>query len=121
MKIFHFDSEVGKGVDAHGSSGFVISRIAHLLDEAVVNCAYLERDGVIGFHQATIPQLFLVVQGDGWVRSESPERISIRAGQAAHWEKGEWHESGTETETGMTAIILESARFDLENMHQYKT
>jgi len=119
MKIFRFDSKVAKGVDAHGSSGFVISRIAHLFDEAVVNCAYLEADGVIGFHQATVSQLFLVVQGEGWVRGESPERISIQAGQAAYWEKDEWHESGTQT--GMTAIILESVRFDLENMHQYKT
>jgi quercetin dioxygenase-like cupin family protein len=110
MKIFRFDSGIGKKVDLYNSSGFTISRVAHLFDEAVVNCAYLDANGVIGHHQATIPQLFLVVQGQGWVRGESLERILIETGQAAYWEKGEWHESGTET--GLTAVIIEGVNFD---------
>jgi len=52
-----------------------------------------------------MPQLFLVVQGEGWVRGESPETRSITTGYAAFWEKDEWHESGTES--GMTAIVIE--------------
>ncbi|MCK6539743.1 MAG: hypothetical protein L6Q26_06760 [Anaerolineales bacterium] len=68
MRLFRFDPEVGKSIDAYGSAGFVISRAAHSLDEAVLNCAYLEANGVIGFHQATVPQLFLVVRGGGWAR-----------------------------------------------------
>lgn len=114
MKLFRFDLEVGKSVDAYGSSGFVISRIAHLFDEAVVNCAYLEAEGVIGFHQATVPQLFLVVLGKGWVRDDSLKRIPVEAGQAAYWDKDEWHESGTET--GMTAIIVEGVKIDLSKL-----
>jgi hypothetical protein len=43
----------------------------------------LGKDGVVGFHQATCPQLFLVVAGKGWVTDESRERISIESGQAA--------------------------------------
>jgi len=111
MKIFRFDPEVGRLVDHFRSSGFTISKVAHVFDEAVVNCAYLDANGVIGYHQAAIPQLFLVVQGEGWVRGESPDRTSIKAGQAAYWEKDEWHESGTDN--GMTAIIIESLKFDL--------
>jgi quercetin dioxygenase-like cupin family protein len=114
MKLFRFDPEVGKSIEAHGSSEFVISRITHLLDEAIVNCAHLEANGVIGFHQAVIPQLFLVVQGEGWVRSASPERTSIQAGQAAYWGKGEWHESGTEM--GMMAIIIEGVNIDFSQL-----
>jgi len=110
MKIFRFDAEVGKGVDLYESSGFTISRVTHLFDEAVVNCAYLAASGVIGYHRATVPQLFLVVQGEGWVRGESSERTFIKAGQAAYWEKGEWHESGTDQ--GMTAIIIEGVNLD---------
>jgi len=91
MKIFRFDSQVGKNIDRYNSSGFVIARVLHLFDEAAVNCAYLSSGGVIGSHQATIPQLFLVVQGEGW-------------------EKEEWHESGTET--GMVAVIIEGVNFD---------
>lgn len=79
--------------------------------EAVINCAYLEPNGVIGFHKATIPQLFLVVQGEGWVRGEAPEsRRPIKAGEAAFWDEGEWHESGTET--GMVVILIEGEDID---------
>lgn len=114
MKIFQFGPEVGKSIDQYQSSGFIISRIAHLPGEAFVNCAYLSPNGWIGYHQAAAPQLFLVVQGDGWVRGKSSERTSIQAGQAAYWEKGEWHASGTET--GMTAILIESANLDPETL-----
>ena len=87
MKIFRFDPQVGKNIDRYDSSGFVIARVLHLFDEAAVNCAYLSSGGVIGYHQATLPQLFLVIQGEGWVRGESPHKTSVKAGQAAFWEK----------------------------------
>lgn len=110
MNIFRFDPEVGKSIDRYNSSGFTISKIAHLSAETFIHCAYLNSGGVIGYHQATVPQLFLVVKGEGWVRSESNERIPIYAGQAALWQKGEWHESGTDI--GMTAIIIEAEYID---------
>ena len=110
MKIFRFDPEVGKGINHFNSSGFILSRVVQLFDEAVVSCAYLSTGGVIGYHQATLPQLFLVVRGEGWVRAGTSDKTSIKAGQAAFWEKGEWHESGTET--GMTVIIIEGINFD---------
>jgi len=110
MKLFRFDLEVGRKIDQYKSSGFVISRIVHLPDKAGIHCAYLEPNGVIGYHQATVPQLFLVVQGEGWVRGESPERVSIQAGQAAYWDQDAWHESGTGT--GMTVIIIEGVNVD---------
>jgi hypothetical protein len=61
MRIYRFDPDVGRRIDQYESSGSVISKIAHLVDEAVVNCAHLDSGGVIGYHQATLPQLFLVV------------------------------------------------------------
>ena len=114
MKIFRFDPEVGKGIDHYGSLGFIISKVAHLNAGAIINCAYLASGGVIGYHQAAVSQLFLVVQGEGWVGGESPERYSIKMGQAVFWEKGEWHESGTET--GMTAIIIEGENISPTNL-----
>ncbi len=111
MKIFRFDRETGKNIDRYNSTGFTLTSVAHLLEEAMIQCAYLEPGGLIGYHQAAVPQLFLVVQGNGWVRGESPERIRIQAGQGAYWQEGEWHEAGTET--GLTAIIIEAVRFDL--------
>jgi len=114
MRLYRFDTGVGESIDLFGSSGFVISKIVRLLEGAVVNCAHLAPQGVIGFHQTTTDQLFLVVQGEGWVRGAEPARTAIAAGQAAYWIKDEWHESGTGT--GMTAILIEGANFDFSRL-----
>lgn len=55
-----------------------------------------------------------MTQGQGWVRDETSERIAIVPGHAVFWEKGEWHESGTNT--GMMAIIIESDLLDPEEL-----
>jgi len=114
MKLYRFDREVGEPIDRFESSGFVISKIVRVVDEAIINCAYLSPNGVIGFHQTTTDQLFVVVQGEGWVRGVEPERTSIKAGQIAYWQKDEWHESGTDT--GLTAILIEGDRLDLSRL-----
>ncbi len=111
MKIFRFDRETGRSIDRYNNWGITLTRVAHLLEETMIQYAYLEPNELIGYHQATAPQLFLVVQGEGWVRGQAPERTRIQAGQGAYWEEGNGHEAGTET--GMTAIIIEAARFDL--------
>ena len=63
-----------------------------------------------GAHQATTRQLFLVTRGAGWVRGPEPERTAIVADQAAFWESGEEHESGSET--GMVALVIEGDTLD---------
>jgi quercetin dioxygenase-like cupin family protein len=112
MKIFRFDTETGRPIDRFGSANVVQSKIARLTADAWVSCMHIGPGGVIGYHRATMPQLFLVVQGEGWVRGESPEQHAITVGRAAYWEEDEWHESGTES--GMTAVVIEveSETFD---------
>lgn len=67
---------------------------------------HLEENGLIGYHQAVVPQLLLVVHGEGWVRGETDEYIKVHSGEAVFWDKDEWHE--TKTDTGLTAIVIES-------------
>jgi hypothetical protein len=105
MIIYRFDAGVGKPIDQFGSVNITFSRIAFLKTATWISCMNVGKNGVVGYHQATIPQLFLVVEGEGWVRGESAERHSIKAGQAAFWAKGEYHESGSKS--GMTAILIE--------------
>jgi len=114
MKLYRFDREVGESIDRFDSTGFVISKIVRALDEAVINCSYLAPKGVIGFHPTTTDQLFVVVQGEGWVRGTEQERTPIKAGQIAYWQKDEWHESGTDT--GLTAILIEGKQLDLSRL-----
>lgn len=110
MKIYRFDPEVSKEIEQFGSVKAIISRILHLEDEAVISSVYIQPQGKIGYHQAVTPQLFLLVQGEGWVREESDENLAVQGGQAIFWEQGEWHETGSEK--GMIAVIIEGVHFD---------
>jgi quercetin dioxygenase-like cupin family protein len=60
--------------------------------------------GRIGMHPAVGEQLFVVVEGEGEVRSGS-EAAHVSAGDAVIWAAGEEHE--TPTETGLVAIVVE--------------
>ncbi len=111
MKIYRFDIGAGQPIGAFDSVNFVMSKVAHLTSEARVSCAYLGPDGEIGYHRTVVDQLILIVQGEGWVRGETEERISVTVGQAVYWSQGEWH--ATTTATGLTAIVIESELLDL--------
>ncbi|SER55062.1 cupin [Salipaludibacillus aurantiacus] len=105
MKIYRFDKEIGKKV-THFNSNFVMSRIAQLEQAVQIGCMHLETNGIIGFHKAVVPQLLLIVAGEGWVRSDDISAIRVKTGDAIFWEEGEGHE--TSTHTGLTAIVIES-------------
>ncbi len=113
MVIFRFDSEMGKQITQYGSVNVILSRVLHVTAAADIRCFYLSAGGIVGYHQATTPQLFLVVNGAGWVRGESNERLAISVGQAAFWERGEWHESGSVD--GMMAIVIEGENLEPTN------
>lgn len=106
MRIYRFDPEVGKENGQFGSLKAIIARVVQMDDEAKINAIYLQPNKSISHQQAMTQQLFLIVKGNGWVRSESDKILAITEGQAILWEKDEWHESGTEN--GMTAVIIET-------------
>jgi quercetin dioxygenase-like cupin family protein len=110
MKIFCFDPEVGQEIEQFGSVKAIIAKILHLENEAAISGVYIRPNGKLGHHQAVTSQLFLLVQGDGWVRGETEEKVIVHEGQAIFWEQGEWHESGSEK--GMTAVIIEGIHID---------
>ena len=73
-----------------------------------VHVAHFAAGGKLGRHPTRLWQLFSVVAGAGWVSGRDGTRQAIRAGQAALWEPGEEHESGTEA--SMIAVIVQSAQ-----------
>lgn len=87
-----------------------MTRVAGHGGQIHIGCMYLEEGGLVGYHEAVVNQLFFVVQGEGWVRGESDEKVQIQAGEAAFWQKNEGHEAGTDT--SMTAIVLEAEGLD---------
>lgn len=105
MKLFTFDPKLGRGITGFGSAKAHISRIAQTDRQVSMVCILLEPGGILGMHPATQNQLFVVVSGEGWIRSGDSARVSIQAFQAAFWEAGENHE--TSTDSGLTAIVIE--------------
>jgi quercetin dioxygenase-like cupin family protein len=105
VRILHLDRHIGKSIEQYRSVNVSFSRVIPTTTQAHIGCIHFSHGGIVGLHQAITQQLFLVVAGSGWVRGESDERTPVSAGQAAFWEKGEWHESGSES--GMTAIVIE--------------
>ncbi len=110
MRLFRFDAAVGRPIEQFGSVNLMISPIQRTEGQVQIGCMHIGAGGVVGSHQAACPQLFLVVQGEGWVRGEEPEHTLIHTGQAAYWEAGEWHESGSAA--GMMVIVIEGDTLD---------
>ncbi|AJY76198.1 hypothetical protein [Paenibacillus beijingensis] len=106
MRIFQFDKETGKSITDYGSKNSFFSRIIKHNKPIHIGCIFVGQDGVVGLHEATIKQLFLIVNGEGWVKGKEGIQYNIKSGFAALWELGEVHESGSEL--GMTAIVIES-------------
>ena len=110
MKIFDFSEKVGKKISAF-QSNFIMSKILNYKGNVHIGAMHLRENGIIGYHEAVVSQLLLIVDGDGYVCGADKEKVKVEAGQAVFWKKGEFHE--TCTENGLIAIVIESE--DLED------
>ncbi|KPB03790.1 cupin domain-containing protein [Bacillus sp. CHD6a] len=110
MKFFRFEKEVGFPIKQFDSKEAHYIKVWRSKQENNVGFIQIDAGGVVGYHQATVQQLFIVVQGEGWVTGTDREKISIKSGEGVMWEEGEWHESGSEN--GMLAIVIESESID---------
>jgi mannose-6-phosphate isomerase-like protein (cupin superfamily) len=96
--------ETAQAITHFDSRGATIGGVARCSGHVRVSFIELDPGGVLGMHEAATPQLFLVVEGAGRVRSGDDEPVPIAQGQCAYWETGELHE--TVTETGLSAIVV---------------
>ncbi len=88
MKLYRFDSATGQKVDHDGGRGGIANQIAHTKQEAVIMCLSIGPDGLVGNHRATVPQLFFVVQGEGWMRGDMDVKEPVSEGQLVLWQRG---------------------------------
>ncbi|MBB4826190.1 mannose-6-phosphate isomerase-like protein (cupin superfamily) [Sporosarcina luteola] len=49
--------------------------------------------GNIGNHEATVPQMLLILEGEGLVRAGNEPEVKVASGDAVLWRKGERHET----------------------------
>jgi GrpB-like predicted nucleotidyltransferase (UPF0157 family)/quercetin dioxygenase-like cupin family protein len=104
VRIFRFGPDVSLPVSRFGS-GFKLGALTAPGAHASVQVVHLDAGGLVGQHEAPVPQLFAVVAGSGWVSGREGRRRELGAGYAALWDEGEPHEAGTDG--GMTAICIE--------------
>ena len=109
MKIVAFES--AHAITRFDSRGATIGGVARCSGHVRVSFIELDPGGVLGMHEAAAPQLFLVVEGAGRVRSGDDDPVPVAQGQGAYWETGELHE--TVTDTGLTAIVVEADELTL--------
>ena len=105
MEFYKFSEDTGKRISKFNSN-FIMSRVIQTDKATNIGCMHLEENGIVGYHQAVVPQLLFVINGEGYVRNDKVENIKVQPGDAVYWEKDEWHE--TETDKGFTAIVIES-------------
>jgi quercetin dioxygenase-like cupin family protein len=110
MRIINFSYDVAEPVTNFDSSGVASVKCASGSGEGHVYSLHFRAGGQIGRHPAGPAQLFLAVEGVGWVEGEDGERRPIRSGEAAYFAPGETHAKGSET--GMIAIMIQLDRLD---------
>jgi mannose-6-phosphate isomerase-like protein (cupin superfamily) len=109
IRVISFVPERSTPISEYQSHG---ASAVHLADGQGPSHAYVVHvapGGQIGPHPAGFDQLFLVVQGSGWVAASDGVRQSISKGQAAFISAGELHSKCSEV--GMVAVMLQDQHF----------
>ena len=109
MEFYKFSKDSGKRISKFNSN-FIMSRIIQTDKATNIGCIHLEENGVVGYHQAVVPQLLVVINGEGYVRNDKEEYIKVLPGDAVFWGKDEWHK--TKSDKGLTAIVIESVELN---------
>jgi quercetin dioxygenase-like cupin family protein len=105
VKIIDFSAERAEPIARFASVGASSVRLGDGHGEAHVYCVRFEPGGKIGEHPTGFGQLFLVVEGAGWVSGQDGVRVELMVGQGAYFARGELHAKGSDV--GMTAIMIQ--------------
>lgn len=109
LQVFRFGAEQAALIPLFGSVGAASVPLAHGMGENHAYALHFAPGGVIGPHPAGFDQLFLVVQGAGWVAGADGVRQALATLEGAFVPAGEMHAKGSEA--GMTAVMLQSSKF----------
>lgn len=117
MEIYTFNKNSGIKISKFDSN-FILSRILQTDQSTHIGCMHLEKNGIVGHHQAKVSQLLLIINGEGYVRGDQEEYVKVQPDDAVFWEKDEWHE--TKTDHGMTALVIEAPKLNPSQFMEFK-
>ncbi|MFJ7405560.1 MULTISPECIES: cupin domain-containing protein [unclassified Lysinibacillus] len=111
MKIYQFSKDSGNAINNYNSHDSFYTKIMKTVEPTNIGFIYIEAGGVVGLHEAPVPQLFIVIQGEGWISGKDREKLLVKQGEGICWQEGEAHESGSDK--GLTALVIQSTQIDL--------
>ncbi|MFG6115425.1 cupin [Halobacillus sp. MO56] len=118
MDFYRFDKEAGHSITKF-ESDFIMSRILQTKKPLHIGAMHLEAGGKIGYHQAVVSQILLIVSGEGEVCGTDKVFHQVKSGVAVFWEQDEWHET-PRSEHGLMAIVIEGEELNPSNMPPFK-
>ncbi len=110
LRVLRFDPQQATSITQFDSVAASAVHLGAGHGEAHVYAVHLAAGGEIGFHPAGYGQLFILVEGEGWVATPD-DRVDVVAGEAVRIEKGTMHAKGTAS--GLVAVMVQIR--DLEN------
>ncbi|MGN4124744.1 cupin domain-containing protein [Lysinibacillus sphaericus] len=111
MEIYKFTMDVGKTIDNYNSISSFYTKIMKTVEPTNIGLIYIEPGGVVGHHEAPVPQLFVVIHGEGWVSGQDRKKIALSNGEGVLWQSGQAHASGSDT--GLTALVIQSKQIEV--------
>jgi quercetin dioxygenase-like cupin family protein len=105
MHLLAFAAGRETPISVYGSRGAHALPLGEGRGEGHVYCIRIEPGGMIGPHEAGFGQLFLVVEGSGWVSGADRVPRPVGAGEGAYIQRGEVHAKGSDA--GLTAIMVQ--------------
>lgn len=109
IRIIQFSADAAEPIESYSSVSSAAAALAHGEGASHVYAVHVQAGGEIGPHPAGFDQLFLVVQGSGWIAGANGVRHSLAALQGAFVPKGETHAKGSQA--GMVAIMVQASNF----------
>ena len=111
MKIYKFTKDGANAIHNYNSLHSFYTKIMTTVEPTNIGFIYIEAGGFVGLHEAPVPQLFIVIEGEGWVCGENREKLVVKQGDGVFWQVGQAHESGSDK--GLTALVIQSKQIDL--------
>lgn len=108
-RLFRFDRSVASAVENYGAHSTASVHLGSGSGESHAYVLHFGAGGEIGEHETGFGQLFVVIDGAGWVVSGS-DRYDVEVGDAVFLPRGVMHAKGSES--GMTAVMMQM--YDLE-------
>ncbi|TSI05768.1 cupin [Lysinibacillus sp. BW-2-10] len=80
MEILKLGKEVSKEIGNYNSVAAFYSKLMRTDSPTNIGFISIEQGGFVGYHKAPVPQLFIVVEGEGWIEGEDDIRIWLKNG-----------------------------------------